>query len=819
MEPIDVAFERFKAIVAEVSGYAETVITESDTRVKVIDRIFVEVLGWDRGELLTEDPAITGFADYNFRIDGRSRLIVEAKRDGLKFDLDGAKNATRGYKLNGPVFKQATLREGIEQAIRYCGTKNAELACLSNGRQWVIFRGNRLGDGKDTVEGMGFAFKEVEEVIQNFSAFYGLLSRDSVKTLEYRPRFQEAEGKPLRTTAVSRSLNRAGSARVVPASSLAVDMDRIMASFFQRLTGDQDPDMITSCFVETRESEAADARLARVSSDLVGRIREIDTTDSSYLTQLIDRAARAKRNEFIILVGTKGAGKTTFITRFFNHILNRDVSERCAVLRINMGDYSADPSSVIDWLQRKLVEAIERSVFGDGYPEFSDLEGMFFDEYNRLRRGPWSTLYNSDKERFKIDFGRRIEDIRDQRPHEYIEGLLRHVIGVRNKLPVMVFDNADHFAIDFQESVYQYARSLHERSLCLIILPITDQTSWQMSRQGALQSFEHVDLYLPTPPMDRIIQKRIDFIQSRIELERQRSEAKYFLERGIAFSLGDLSAFTRSLQAIFLQTDDVSEWIGNFANNDLRRALEIARLFVTSPHLKVDDLLRAFLVSSGRSLPRWRAAKALVCLKYDSYPVGQNPYVQNVFFLGDSVDATPLVSVRILQMLEDFADSNPDDHFADVEDVIEYCESMGLAGTFASSSVDALLRAGLVLNFDPTVTDFSSASRVEISLSGRQHLSWSLGYFEYVNAMADVTPIRSMAAFDGMRQAIRGGVYGRESKVIAFSEYLISEDSLTCNPPEHPSYEGQRRIVISLQRLIAEQRQRIDDGASDQGHF
>ncbi len=138
---------------------------------------------------------------------------------------------------------------------------------------------------------------------------------------------------------------------------------------------------------------------------------------------------------------------------------------------------------------------------------------------------------------------------------------IRHVVNNRMDLSVVVFDNADHFDIEFQQAVYQYARSVYERAVCLVVLPITDRTSWQLSKHGALQSFEHEALFLPTPPTDEIIRKRIDFIQQRIDTERERPDDRYFVQRGISLRLEDLTGFARSLQRVFLQTSNTSRWI------------------------------------------------------------------------------------------------------------------------------------------------------------------------------------------------------------------------------------------------------------------
>src|SRR2546426_1604051 len=138
MEPIDAAAEQMRSLMGDIEHYKHTVVTEQDTRLKIIDRVFAEVLGWPLSEISTEDRAGRGYIDYKLTVNGLARLIVEAKRDGRDLGVS-AQVPGRAYKLNGPVFHSDTVQEGIDQGIRYCGQKNAELACVTNGSQWVIF--------------------------------------------------------------------------------------------------------------------------------------------------------------------------------------------------------------------------------------------------------------------------------------------------------------------------------------------------------------------------------------------------------------------------------------------------------------------------------------------------------------------------------------------------------------------------------------------------------------------------------------------------------------------------------------------------------
>ena len=179
MEPIDTASAALQKLLAEPPAYWDTLHSEADVRMKVVDRMFVEVLGWPRHEIHLENSAGPGFIDYRCTVATLNRLIVEAKKDSRDLGVAADKSG-QFFKLNGPVFKSGDAQEGIEQATRYCGHKNAELACVTNGRQWIIFRGNRLGDGQDTLEGRASTFGSLEQVQKNFALFYKLLSYDEV---------------------------------------------------------------------------------------------------------------------------------------------------------------------------------------------------------------------------------------------------------------------------------------------------------------------------------------------------------------------------------------------------------------------------------------------------------------------------------------------------------------------------------------------------------------------------------------------------------------------------------------------------------------
>lgn len=84
---VETAFKRLELLLTEVEQFADTLFTESDSRIKIIDTMLIKVLGWQKGDIFTGEPAGKGYLDYKLEIDGLAKAIVEAKRDTKTFDL------------------------------------------------------------------------------------------------------------------------------------------------------------------------------------------------------------------------------------------------------------------------------------------------------------------------------------------------------------------------------------------------------------------------------------------------------------------------------------------------------------------------------------------------------------------------------------------------------------------------------------------------------------------------------------------------------------------------------------------------------------
>lgn len=220
---------------------------------------------------------------------------------------------------------------------------------------------------------------------------------------------------------------------------------------------------------------------------------------------------------------------------------------------------------------------------------------------------------------------------------------------------------------------------------------------------------------------------------------------------------------------------------------------------MASPHLQVDDLLKAYLVGTGLDLKKTHAQRALICGHYDTYPAGLHDFVQNLFALNEDLETTPLMGVRILRILADVPVTEHEGALIDVETLEAYCQGMNLEVRAVRLWLDVMLKSGLCLNFDPTVQDIDGAARLEIAPAGRQHLHLASAEFEYLGAMLQATPLLDEATFHNLQYALKRKQW--RTAVATFVDYLVKEDRSYCSLPDHPAYDSQRRIVPALESV------------------
>ena len=396
---LDEGKEAFESLRLQWEPRLKEIDNEADTRFKLIDQILHKVLGWNiLGDFSLERYSQSGFADYILSADGRDRMVVEAKRAGAAL-VDTHAKSTQYLAVKSAALKDA--QTGLTQAQNYCMNNGITFAVLTSGLEWIAYLAIRE-QGRKPSEGKLIVFPSLESISQDFSQFWDLFSRQAVLEDTYKIRIREVEGFRIQPLEELKPILKPNDRKFLAKSQLALDLDKVFKEFFSSMAGQNDPEMLAQCFVESKESKEADVNLETIANSLIGQLELMSSDEGEQLQRRMQSAVESKRGEFVLIIGNKGAGKTTFVDRFFRLVLPTNLRESCTLIRVDVGDHTGELSTIVSWLDQQILLMLEQNLFERGIATNEQLQGIFYSEYCRWKEGPYKFLYERDKTEFKI---------------------------------------------------------------------------------------------------------------------------------------------------------------------------------------------------------------------------------------------------------------------------------------------------------------------------------------------------------------------------------------------------------------------------------
>jgi hypothetical protein len=120
-------------------------LSETDTRVKIIDIILKNVLLWPEENISredrTDDTEEVKFTDYKLELNKKFHIVVEAKKSGINILLPNKHN--RRIKIGNLIRNNSNLSNTIKQCKEYCDDCAIRYGIITNGLSWIIFRAIR----------------------------------------------------------------------------------------------------------------------------------------------------------------------------------------------------------------------------------------------------------------------------------------------------------------------------------------------------------------------------------------------------------------------------------------------------------------------------------------------------------------------------------------------------------------------------------------------------------------------------------------------------------------------------------------------------
>lgn len=807
---IDQAFERFCALLQEVPAEDAVPINESTTRFRLIDPLLVDVLGWPRSAVETElkggHTAGGGDArlDYLLSNDDGPWFVVEAKKRIPP--LIEPTGRTDKFKMGGPVLKNVLpIIEG--QMAPYFGLHMPRFGLVTTGDQWVGFLVQARSPRLTHRTSWALVFPSLDHVKDDFLLFYRAFSME--------------EG--TRSNGLTRILGEARGAIVCssPARGVALDISRPLdyrpdeLDFYNDLRRamntafgemERDSHALETCFVESRQSKEADVRLRLIQNEL-GEV----LNDAAGYPKRVEEEVEARPGRdgvslpsaedlrgqgcLVRILGERSAGKSVFLRRFYEATLARAARKQIALVWL---DANAFPSWDSNTVSAYAIEQLKRALFDDAGPDAAQLRDVYARRWNEQLRakGYPSTAQPEDLVR---SFAELVLSEERANPHASLARYAEYAVRNRGRLPCFIVDNAD--SEEKCRHAMSWAVATHLATFSLTTVALDDATLWRLRERGADDEVGHhapEQFWLPRPKVREVIEARCNYLRSMLQTRTgdaatTRTKVGYRRQFQWTVSADDL---VRVVTNVLLGDEQVSQWLGQVCNFNLREVLELCKRIVLSPRVKATSLLKTQVTGKGVDLRT--ILRTIIAPKNEQFQGHPTDMVVNVFGFWAEDRWAPLLPARLLVWLAKREDDEtnqkqPFPGFVVVDRIEERFETdLGVPRTLTVAALERLRAQALIETRDPSTGALRPDAAVRILPRGRVHLTWCQES-SYVRMMAEVDPCSDPHAAAELKQTWEAFLDASRAEGPTRTQRMAqAEQRLVCRYIEHVVQEANR---------------------------
>ncbi len=820
MSASDLAYERFARLdrgTTLLTRHAGD-LSEADTRAKLIDPIFKDVLGWSEQDVRREEPASEGYADYVFGAEF-PHFHIEAKRVAPRFHLQ-APGRDRYLKLSGPhLLGRREMKTHLEQAAKYAPDLGTDFAILTNGEQFVIFQ-TRV-HGQSWRDGYAVVYHDYDDILKGFAEFFGLLSADAVRAGSLLEKFRNTR------SSITEPQYRAFENIHNPEAELVrnrfwTKIARVVAPL---LTDDpqaaevQD-EIIRHCYVRTPLSDEVDGSINRLLTDKPSeQLRSADVIDlkpgmggRTAFEHSIERDIKDHHAGAYILTGGVGSGKTTFLRRFETVVAPGFIKEWCVWLHVDYLALGDAQSERLDVELSRYTFARIREVVETQYPALwpqtgEELRRIFAPQ---IQDAAITKLHGIDpnSERWNVEVNELVSKLFND-PEIFAEALLRHLTRDGRRV-VLVLDNTDQLGEAFQHAVFLLSQRLARSCLALTIVALREEKFFAAFRRGVFDAYGDRRFHIGSPSLDHVI-------RSRLEYAARKYAAAPLPQNGGSIAPNDERHERTQVKAVLdalissttKRNQNIVRLLSCVSNGDMRHALGMFREFISSGNTDTDKILRIVRENGGYTVPFHEFAKSAI-LGSRRYYRNNLSHVINLFVKSANPEASHLTALRILARLStsSAAPSPRGEGFVDTGQLLsEARQSFGRAEDFVSRAQELLSR-GLLESEPPRAANVQETDALRVSASGLYYFKYLTRAFAYLDLVFVDTPVRDKELASELARLAQVGsdeFDARFNRVRLFLAYLEREDEQEISRSAERSGPYTECLIPAIRRQIEQE--------------
>lgn len=743
MTDYDKSFEELLCFEKEYIDYIEKDLSESDTRSKILDKILIDVLGWTEYDIEREGWVRVGFFDYEIKTSA-FQFVIEAKKNFVDFKLP-----ERGNEVKIKSIYEGN-KEVIDQIRQYIFERGLSYGIITNGTQFIIAQfSNNLG--KDWKEQKCIFFKNLDDIKKNFNLFYNLISRESITKYGQIKIFQSE--KISKTIVKDHTLKRRNVELI--RNQISQHLIPIINKVFEEIYNTESLEgkkILENCYVENKDVKKYNSELGFIFADspptFDKRIVPVQNTERTQ-EQLEDQIFTdiGILPDPIILIGTAGAGKTTFIKYFTDVLLTSKAKKNRPMVYLDFRLYTSQTIRDTKFIYSVIIKQLE-----DNYPELNlaniqILKAIYKSEIDKKKQGTWSYIKN-DLQKLDEHISNFLEE-KQKDSITHLKAITDYLLYKCRKRMCVLFDNADQLDEVDQKEVFLLGNGINRNFKSICIISLREGYFYKWRNKPPFNAYQSIVYHITAPPYRVVLEKRIDYVMKQFKFEEITLDAG---NKQVTFLKGSLGHLFKNLNDTLFNSanSEVLEFLEETSYPNTRQGLENFKSFLLSGHSKISEYM-SFEYGVGYGIPIWEFFKS-VALDSNFYYETNKSKIVNLFYPSKS-NTNHFTKIRLLNYL--FSKLNKSskkvDYFAVSEVSIEFLKA-GYSLDIIQEELQELFEYKMISTSEyseDVEEDYKIIPTTLISITsvGVYYLKTLLNRFHYLDLVLQDTPIYDDESF------------------------------------------------------------------------
>jgi hypothetical protein len=768
------AFQAFRAIVAMRAQYEFPLPGAADTRIRLIDKILREVLGWPNENITQTEDQVKGYLEYVLHTSKRA-AVVEVRRSSEGFQLPADAYLPPSLTL-GTVLRVAnTLQPDIDHVSEYCWRNGIEYAVITNGQQWLIFKALRT-DGIHIAQNRVLLYRSLADIEARFNDFWSQLAKSQMEDGSLNRGYPASDASIFQYKRIVDEL-RSRQDRV-SRNTLSRQVEPLIGEYMGEIAGEDSSDKLRDLFVKSRALEqvlrAVEQKISFSLSSTVRNAarlqhgRSAPGLEAGMTSRIKKHLSLPPRGEVVLLLGRVGSGKTTFV----NHFLKFDLKHELDKHVVALFDFRLLESgtSVHSFFYSNLQQVLAKSKVFSSLTS-AQLRKVYAPEIRMLSTGPLAVLQTKNQPKYEEKIAEFLLEKYSDLPN-HLGRSLRYLADREGIRAVLFFDNVDQLDFTLQQEVFKFAHSVTGNCHAFSILPMWEETFLRSTRSGALATYQTPAYTLPPTSVVDIINRRLEYISADV---RRGGLSRSLLPDDEA--AGDVAEFLSLVRNSILNDSKRARFfLEALSMGNLRKAMKMFEAFLLSGHTDAGKMLSIVRTQSLYLIPLHEFVKS-IGLGDQRYYQGSVSYILNLYAISDESRPSHFTKLRLLNYL--FFHRNRTTSFGvgfvQTEILKREFLRIGVSESDFTESLKNLAASSLVEN---DVYDSEAVSQAyRITVAGRYYSRHLAGKFAYLDLVLHDTPIADGSVFSVLKSLVSSAeMEDRFQRVLTFLNYLKSEE-------------------------------------------